>query len=101
MALAVISINTQTQECVLTVDGALIPANKVEFYYTTNDPYNGLPYKRFKYTISTTLPDGATQDLEYEMVTPEESGPVGGMISREIKTKDKLYKEVEAFVNKN
>lgn len=106
MSLAVITIDTATQHCSMTVDGVPMVADEIEFYYGTD--YNGNPVKEFKYVMTTTLPDGGTQDMEYQMMAldtgpnVQDQGPgVGGLVSREIKTKDRLYKEVEAFVNES
>lgn len=99
MSLAVISINTETQECVLTLDGALVQADEISFSKGTD--YDGNPYKRFSYTMETMGPDSMKQMVQYMMVPKDSPDSHGGLASQEIKTKDKLYKEVEAFVNKN
>jgi hypothetical protein len=72
MGMAVISIDTSSQQCTLTVDGALVKADEIEFYYGTD--WNNQPLKEFKYTIKTVLPDGMTQDVEYQMASPD-TGP--------------------------
>jgi len=101
MSLAVLTIDTASQACSLTIDGVPVNADEIKFYYGTD--YNGQEMKIFKYTVSTDLPDGGVQDVEYEMAPPPDPGAVvdGGLIKREIKTKDRLYKEVEAFVNES
>lgn len=99
MSLAVISINTETQECVLTLDGALVQADQISFYKGTD--YDGSPVKSFEYMVQMSEPDGMMKKMMHTMVPKDSPDSHGGLASQEIKTKDKLYKEVEAFVNKN
>jgi hypothetical protein len=102
MAMAVISIDTDSQQCTLTVDGALVQADEVSFSKGTD--YDGNPYKRFSYTMETMGLDSMKQMIQYMMVpkdSPEYSKENAGLVIKEIKDKDRLYKEVEAFVNES
>jgi len=102
MSMAVISVNTETQECILTLDGALVQADEV--YFSKGTDYNGIPYKNFGYSVQMMEPDGMMKKMMHTMVlkdSPEYSSENAGLVSKEIKTKDKLYKEVEVFVTKN
>lgn len=99
MAIAVISIDTETQECVLTLNGALVGADEIYFSKGTN--HDGIPYKDFSYSEQTTDSDGIMKKTMYRMVPKDYPDSYGGLVSKEVKTKDKLYKEVEAFITKN
>lgn len=97
-----ININTETQECLLVIDGQLVLADQISFYKGTDGDAN--PVKLFEYIVQVTEPDGMMKKMTYQMVpkdSPEYIGSKEGMATKEIKTKDKLYKEVEAFVNES
>jgi len=102
MSLAVISIDTNSQECVLTIDGALVSANDIYFSKYTN--YDGVSQKDFSYSVEVTEPDGMMKRMMHTMVhkdSPEYSSENSGLVAKEIKDKDRLYEEVEAFITKN
>lgn len=102
MSLAIITIDTSSQECSLAVNGVLVNANDIYFSKYTNP--DGVLQKDFSYSVETTEPDGMMKRMMHTMVpkdSPEYAGSKNGIISREIKTKDKLYKEVESFVNES
>jgi hypothetical protein len=102
MAMAVISVNTETQECALTLDGALVNADDI--YFSKYTDHNGDLQKAFSYSVQMMEPDGMMKKMMHTMVpkdSPEYSNENAGLVSKEIKTKNKLYKEVEDFVTKN
>lgn len=98
MSIATINIDTKTQECALLMDGVPVQADEIQFYKGTD--YEGNPVRTFGYTTEMMGPDGMMQKMQ-NMMAPMDSPEKGGMISREIKTKDKLYKEIEDFVNES
>ena len=102
MSIATINIDTATGECHLTVDGALVQADQISFYKGTD--YDGNPVKSFEYMVQVSEPDGMMKKMMHTMVpkeSPEYSKENAGLVNKEIKNKDKLYKEVEAFVNES
>jgi hypothetical protein len=49
--------------------------------------------------METVGPDSMKQTIQYMMVPKDYPDSHGGLVSKEVKTKDKFYKEVEVFIN--
>jgi hypothetical protein len=100
MAMTVISVDTETQECVLTVNGVLVPADEV--FFSKYIDYDGNVHKDLTYSVETSNVDGVKQRTQFTMVRkddPEYSSENSGLVAKEIKDKGRLYEELQAFVS--
>lgn len=103
MSIAVISLDTQTKSCVLTLDGALVQADTI--YFSKGTDYNGDPLLVFKYGVQVTDNNGLNQTIEYELPQPDMSMEgckieKNGLASKIIDRAKILIDDVTNFINK-
>ncbi len=104
MSLAVISLNTETRDCVLTVDGALVSPDYIYFSKMLN--MDGNLDVSFRYEVA--LKDdktGMVQKMEFMLPSPdmdmhEYSMDKNGLASKIIDKAKILIEDVTNFINK-
>ena len=72
MAIVNVSLDTNTKECVLTIDGILVPANEIYFskYTDYDDPEKYI--KDFSYTVKVNDSNGLVETRRYFMPKEQE-----------------------------
>jgi hypothetical protein len=103
MAMVVISLDTGSRQCTLTIDGALVSADQVMFHKGTH--YNGDPMLMFRYETQISDNNGLMQSIEYELPQPDMNmeGCViekNGLASKIIDKSKKLMKDIANFIGK-
>ncbi len=68
MAAIVISLNTETRESVLTINGELVSTDGM--WFSKGVDWEGDPFLRFSYTVETKNEDGLSENREFFLRNP-------------------------------
>lgn len=103
MSMAIISLDTESRSCILTIDGVLIPVDSVHF---SKSKYGEDEYVSFGYAIVTKDNNGMTQMIEYILPHKEDdmkeySMEKNGLASRVVDKTKALIKDISNFLNKS
>jgi len=85
MSIVSISVNTETRESALTVDGQIVPA--IACHFSKGIDYEGRPFTRLRYILEASDEKGLTQLTEYFLPDEEEEAVIAnnnGLISKPI-----------------
>jgi hypothetical protein len=89
MAIVSISVNTDTRESALTVDGQIVPA--LACHFSKGIDYEGKPFTRLRYILEAKDEKGLTQLTEFFLPDEDDEGVVAsnndGLISHPIDAK--------------
>lgn len=89
MGIVSISVNTETRESVLTVDGQIVPA--IACHFSKGIDYEGKPFTRLRYILEAQDEKGLTQLTEYFLPDEEDEAVIAndnGLISHPIGDKN-------------
>jgi len=107
MAIVNVSLDTNTKECVLTIDGVLVSASEIYFakYTDYNDPEKYI--KDFSYTVKVSDNNGLIETRRYYL--PKEEHMMNeanliidaktGLSSEKVINQDKIVEEISALFN--
>jgi len=103
MSMAIIALNTETRECVLTMDG--IPVSVDSVYFNKYTDYNGDKYISFGYSITQKNNQGMEEVVQYILPRPDQedmheySMEKNGLASRIIDKAKAISKDIGKFLN--
>ena len=81
MSIVSISLNTETRECTMTIDGIQVPAQDVSLYKCRYVDYQGNESTEigFSYTMRQTGPSGLEETVTYRLPYPDPGDSAAGM----------------------
>lgn len=88
MATVSISVNTETRESALTVDGQIVPA--IACHFSKGIDYEGRPFTRLRYILEASDDRGLTQLTEFFLPDEEDEAVMAndkGLVSKPISDK--------------
>jgi len=98
MSIVNISVNTETRDSTLTIDGELIPATSI--HLSKGVDFDGLPFLRLSYIIEKNNDKGLSERIEFflpDNTNASLESDKNGFLNRKMLSNDELSKDLSEY----